>query len=145
MIRRLSCQSLTTFADSRTGGASGPSWKRAIIKKMKRSPADRQFWRELKKAFREGDARVEHGSLRVRWNSIYGTYRLLGSEQAQSRFKVLAEAAARDLPKRIGVEPWKLWLAKKDQLLGAFPHGRAESSRSQACCCSGHAANPKGT
>src|ERR1700674_1624932 len=80
--------------------------------RVKRLPANDQFWRDLKIAFREAHARAGYSSLRGRWNSIYGTYSLLGSEEAQSCFKALAEAAARDLPKRKGVEPWQLWLGE---------------------------------
>jgi hypothetical protein len=72
---------------------------------------DAQFWRERKTAFRTSD-KEEYRSLRAHWNSITDTHVLLGSEQAQRRFELLAEAAARGLANPQGVELWKLWLAE---------------------------------
>jgi len=74
--------------------------------------ADAQFWRERKRAFRKSDKEEEYRSLSGRWVSITDNYGLPGSELAQRRFKILAEAAARGLPNSQGTELWKLWLAE---------------------------------
>jgi hypothetical protein len=79
--------------------------------KRNRLLGDAQFWRERKRAFRKSD-KEEYRSLRGHWDSITDNYVLLGSEQAQHRFEILAEAAARGLPNPHVVELWKLWLAE---------------------------------
>src|SRR5258706_16436308 len=82
-----------------------------FVRKGKTMLGDVQFWRERKKAFRKSD-KEDYRSLRGHRCSITDDCRLLGSEQAQHCFEILAEAAARGWPNPQGAALWKLWLAE---------------------------------